>query len=165
MEIVDGPRILSKPATHYLGIRADNPFPGTSAIRDKLMNELHTWLDGRSVPDTGPTFFRLHTDPTDVEIGVVTNEPLRGDDRVRARVLPAGRYASLTYVNHARRAHRTLLDWVRDNGIRLDGWMEPAGDHFACWYEAYLTDPRSARMKTKWRVELGILIAEPATLC
>jgi effector-binding domain-containing protein len=160
VEIVDGPRILSKPATHYLGIRADNPFRGTSAIRDKLMNELYTWLDGRSVPGTGPTFFRLHTDPTNVEVGVVTQEPLEGGDRVRAGVLPAGRYASLTYVNHARRAYRTLLDWVRDNDIRPDGWMEPAGDHFACRYEAYLTDPRSERMRTKWRVELGILLAD-----
>lgn len=159
MVIVEGPRILSKPATHYMGIRAVNPFPGLSAIRDKLMKELYTWLDGRSVPDAGPVFFRVH-DPMDVEIGVVTEEPLEGDDRVRAGVLPAGRYASLTYVNHARRAHRTLSDWVRDNDIRLDGWLEPVGDHFACWYETYLTDPRSERMKTKWRVELAILIAD-----
>jgi effector-binding domain-containing protein len=157
VEIVGGPGILSKPATHYMGIRAVNPFRGMSAIRDKLMNELHTWLDGRSVPDVGPVFFRLYG-PTDVEVGVVTQEPLDGDDRVRAGVLPAGRYASLTYVNHARRAYRTLSDWVRDNDIRLDGWMEPAGDHFTCRYEAYLTDPRSERMKTKWRVELAILI-------
>jgi effector-binding domain-containing protein len=160
VEIVDGPRILSKPATHYLGIRADNPFRGTAAIRDKLMTELYAWLDDRSVPRTGPAFFRLHTDPTDVEVGVVTREPLEGDDRVRAGVLPAGRYASLTYVNHARRAYRTLVDWLRDNGIRPDGWMEPAGDHFACRYEAYLTDPRSERMRTRWRVELGILLAD-----
>ena len=123
------------------------------------MKELYTWLDGRSVPDVGPTFFRVHG-PMDVEVGVVTEETLEGDDRVRAGVLPAGRYASLTYVNHARRANRTLLDWVRDNGIRPDGWMEPAGDHFVCRYEAYLTDPRFERMKTRWRVELGILLAD-----
>jgi effector-binding domain-containing protein len=140
VEIVDGPRILSKPASHYLGIRDINPFRGRSAIRDKLMNELHTWLDRRSVPDIGPVFCRPHG-PTDVEVGVLTQEPLEDDDRVRAGVLPAGRYASLTYVNHARRAYRTLLDWVRDNDITLDGWMEPAGDHFACRYEAYSPIP------------------------
>ena len=150
---------MSKSASHYLGIRAVNPYRGMSAIRDRLMNELYTWLDGRSVPDVGPIFFRLYG-PMDVEVGVLTQEPLEGDDRVRAGVLPAGRYASLTYVNHARRAYRTLIDWLRDNGIRPDGWLEPAGDHFACRYEAYLTDPRSERMKTRWRVELGILIVD-----
>ncbi|MEU4805063.1 GyrI-like domain-containing protein [Actinosynnema sp. NPDC023587] len=164
MEIVDGPRIVSKPASHYVGIRVVTPFRGMFAVRDKLMDELHTWLDARDVPHLGLTFFRLHVidmnGPMDVELGTVTHEALEGDDRVRAGTLPAGRYAALTYVNHARRANRTLLDWVRDNNIRLDRWDEPAGDHFACRYEAYLTDPRSERMKTKWRVELNILLAE-----
>ena len=164
MEIIDGPGILSKPARHYVGIRVVTPFRGMFAVRDELMNELYTWLDKRSVSDTGPTFFRLHVidmdGPMDVEVGVVTQETLEGDDRVRAGVLPAGRYASLTYVNHARRANRTLVEWARDNGIAFDRWDEPAGDHFACRYEAYLTDPRSERMKTRWRVELSILTAE-----
>ncbi|WP_083751572.1 GyrI-like domain-containing protein [Saccharothrix sp. ALI-22-I] len=164
MEIVDGPRIVSKPASHYVGIRVVTPFRGMFAVRDKLMNELYAWLDRRSVPDIGPTFFRLHVidmdGPMDVEVGVVTQEALEGDDRVRAGVLPAGRYAGLTYVNHARRANRTLLEWVRDNGITFDRWDGAAGDHFACRYEAYLTDPRSERMKTKWRVELNILLAD-----
>jgi hypothetical protein len=159
VEIVDGPRILSKPATHYLGIRDANRFRGTATIRDKLLTELYSWLDGRGIPGLGPLFFRLYS-PMDVEIGVVTHEPLEGDDRVRAGVLPAGRYASLTYVNHASRAHRTLFDWLRDNDIRPDGWMQRDGDHHVCQYEAYLTDPRSERLKSKWRVELGILLAD-----
>ncbi|WP_433270689.1 hypothetical protein ACQPZF_10520 [Actinosynnema sp. CS-041913] len=49
---------------------------------------------------------------------------------------------------------------MRGNGIRLDRWDEPVGDHFTCRYEAYLTDPRSERMKGGWRVELDILLAD-----
>ncbi|CCH32565.1 hypothetical protein BN6_53010 [Saccharothrix espanaensis DSM 44229] len=30
----------------------------------------------------------------------------------------------------------------------VDRWDEPAGDRFACRYEAYLTNPRSQRRKT-----------------
>jgi effector-binding domain-containing protein len=163
VEIVDGPKIVSKPACHYVGIRVVTPFRGMFAVRDKLMEELHAWLDERDTHDRGHTFFRLHVidmeGPMDIELGVITKEPVTGDDRVHADVLPAGDYASLTYVNHARRANRMLLEWVRDNGIKLDRWDEPAGDHFACRYEAYLTDPRSERMKTKWQVDLSILIA------
>jgi effector-binding domain-containing protein len=164
VEIVDGPKLVSKPASHYVGIRVVTPFRGMFAVRDKLLDELYGWLDEHTVPGAGPAFFRLHVidmdGPMDVEVGVVTKEPLAADGRVRAGVLPAGRYASLTYVNHARRANRALLEWVRDNGITLDRWDEPAGDHFACRYEAYLTDPRSERMKTKWRVELNVLVAD-----
>ncbi|WP_436761819.1 hypothetical protein [Streptosporangium sp. V21-05] len=40
------------------------------------------------------------------------------------------------------------------------GREDPAGDRFGCRYEAYLTDPRSGRMKTRWRVELAIRLAD-----
>jgi hypothetical protein len=98
--------------------------------------------------------------PMDIEVGVVTEAPTPGDDRIRAGVLPAGRYAALTYINHALRANRLLQDWVRQQGLVLDRTESPAGDRFGCRYEAYLTDPRSERMKTRWRVELAIRLAD-----
>ena len=73
--------------------------------------------------------------------------------------LPAGRYASLTYVNHARRANRSLVEWIRDTGHTPDRADPPKGDAFTCRYEVYLTDPRTQRMKTKWLVRLDIRLA------
>ena len=67
MEIVEGPRIVAKPETHYTGIRVTTPFRG-----------------------------------------------------MRPGVLPAGRHASLTYVNHARQANKLLLEWAHDHGHALD---------------------------------------------
>ncbi|WP_238431961.1 GyrI-like domain-containing protein [Streptomyces cavernae] len=164
MEIIEGPQIVTRPETPYVGIRIVTPFRGLFAVRDKLMAELYAWLDKRDVTDVGNTFFRLHVidmnGPMDVELGVITKERLDGDDHVRTGALPAGRYASLTYVNHARRANHLLVTWIRDNGMTADRWDEPTGDHFACRYEAYLTDPRSERMKTKWQVELNIRVAD-----
>lgn len=71
------------------------------AIRDKLMAELHAWLDKRDVNHVGNTFFWLHVidmnGPMDVERGVITKETLEGDDRVRPSTLPrAGTRASRT---------------------------------------------------------------------
>ena len=162
MELIEGPRIVTKPETPSVGIRTITPFGGMLAVRDKLMAELYEWLDERDVADVGNAFLRLHVidmnGPMDIEMGVITTETLHGDDRVRPGVLPAGRYASLTYVNHPRRANHLLVTWIRDNGFAADRWDESAGDHFACRYEAYLTDPRSERMKTKWQVELNIRV-------
>jgi len=41
-------------------------------------------------------------------------------------------------------------------GPTLDCATIPEGERFGCRYEAYLADPRSERMKTRWRTELAI---------
>ena len=155
MEIVEGPAVVEKPARHYAGIRVVTPFKGMFAVRDQLMKQLYA-----SGLDKGLTFFRLHVidmdGDMDVEAGVVTDEAPHEDGRIRAGVLPAGRYAAMTYVNHGMRANRTLLDWIRDSGLAMDRVAVPAGDRFGCRYEAYLTDPRVERMKTRWQIELAI---------
>ncbi|GAA2608922.1 GyrI-like domain-containing protein [Paractinoplanes durhamensis] len=155
MEIFDGPAVVTHPDRHYLGIRVITPFRGMFAVRDQLMKELYTRPD----LSAGLTFFRLHEidmdGPMDIEVGVVTQSRLAGDERIRPGVLPAGRYAAMTYSGHGRRANGTLLDWAHDEGLALDR----AGDRFGCRYEAYLTDPRTERMKTRWRIELAIRLA------
>lgn len=163
MEIIEGPSVVTKPERTTAGIRTVTPFRGMFAVRDKLMEELFERLETWSA-DFGPTFFRLHVvdmeGDMDVEVGAVTEKPVTGDDRVRAGVLPAGRYAALTYVNHGRRANGTLVDWVRAEGLKFDCVEDPGGDRFACRYEAYLTDPRTERMKTRWQIELAIRLAD-----
>lgn len=164
MEIIDGPRVVAMPELPYLGIRVVTPFRGMLAVRDRLLEELYGWLEDQAVTGTGNVFFRLHVidmeGPMDLEVGMITDRPIDGDDRVRPATLPAGDYASLTYVNHARRANGMLLNWARDQGLTLDRADVPEGDQFACRYEEYLTDPRTERMKTKWQVRLNIRLAD-----
>jgi hypothetical protein len=74
--------------------------------------------------------------------------------------MPAGRYATLTYKDHAYRANAFLQDWAKDNGLALDRKAVPAGDAFACRYEAYWTDPKVEPRKTRWTVELAMRLAQ-----
>jgi hypothetical protein len=74
--------------------------------------------------------------------------------------MAAGRYATMTDRDHARRANQALQDSVRDNGLELDRRTVPKGDEFACPYEALWTDPAVESRKTKWAVELAILLAK-----
>jgi len=85
------------------------------------------------------------------------------NDRVRPGVLPAGDYATKNYRDHARRANRALIEWAAANGVAFDREDDPAGDRFACRYEAYMTDPRTEPRKTKWVVELNIRAAGSST--
>jgi effector-binding domain-containing protein len=163
MEIISGPAVVTHADRHGLGIRTVTPFRGMFAVRDQLMASLFSWFSSHAVP-VGTVYFRLHVidmdGPMDIEVGILTDHPHEGDDRVRPTLLPAGRYATLVYVNHGLRANRTLLDWAATTGLRLDRADDPAGDRFAGRYEAYLTDPRTERMKTKWRTELAIRLAD-----
>lgn len=145
-----------------VGIRVRTPFRGMLGKRDELLAELIAWLDQQHVSDLGKFFLRLNVvdmeGTMDLEVGV-TEVAHPGDDRVRPGSLPAGNYATLTYRDHALRANKMLLEWVRDNGISLDVSTEPDGDHFACRTELYVTDPRTERKKTRWAVQLLILTA------
>src|ERR1044072_7234708 len=94
VEIIDGPTIITKPDRRCIGIRLVTPFRGMFAVRDRLMDELYSWVDEQAIP-YGHTFFRLHVVDMDglmdVEVGVITDSAVHGDDRIRAGVLPAGR--------------------------------------------------------------------------
>lgn len=50
VEIIDGPKVVSQPDIHYVGLRVITPFRGMLAVRDKLMAELHE----RNLPEAGP---------------------------------------------------------------------------------------------------------------
>lgn len=164
MELIEPPRVETLPERPYLGIRIVTPFRGMLGVRDKLFDELRAWLAEAEVETVGHGLFRLHVidmdGPMDLEVGYLTREPLPGDGRVQPGVLPAGRYATLTYKDHALRANGALIDWARDNELAFDRREVSDGDLFACRYEAYRTDPKVEPRKTKWDVELAIKLAD-----
>ena len=164
MEVLEPPRIVDRARLDCLGIRVVTPFRGMLRVRDELLAELDAWLRAHGIDADGPFFHRLHVidmdGPMDMEVGVVTAAPADGDDRVRHTELPAGRYATLTYRSHARRANKALLDWAHEQGLTLDRSDVAEGDRFACRYEAYRTDPRTEPRKTKWIAELNMRLAD-----
>ena len=162
MELIEPPHIVHRPCAVTVGIRVVTPFRGMLAVRDALMREIRSWLDHHQV-DSGPLFMRLHVvdmaGDMDLEVGAIADGDPR-DSRLRRGELPAGRYATLTYVDHAYRANAHLIDWARSSGIAFDHQATAAGDAFTCRYEAYLSDERQEKRKTRWRVQLNFKLAE-----
>lgn len=160
MELIAPPAVEARPVQHYLGIRTVTPFRGMLAVRDQLLAELFDWLDRHEL-EMQNAFLRLNVvdmqGPMDLEVGATLPTPAQGDGRVQPGLLPAGRYATLTYRDHAIRANRELIEWAADNGIALDREDAPEGDRFACRYELYVTDPRTEPRKTRWTVQLNFL--------
>jgi hypothetical protein len=96
----------------------------------------------------------------DVEAGFVVKSRPSPVGRVTSGVLPAGRYAHLTYSRYALRGNQALLNWAQAKELKVDRQLTPQGDAFACRYEAYLTDYRSEPRKKKWQVDLAIKLSD-----
>jgi hypothetical protein len=163
VELIEPPHVERRPRAATLGIRVVTPFRGMLAVRDGLMREVRSWLDDHHV-DAGPLFMRLYVvdmaGDMDLEVGAIADAAPPHDSRVRRGELPAGRYATLTYVDHSIRANRHLIEWAKDAGVAFDWRATPAGDAFACRYEAVLSDERKEKRKTRWRVQLNFKLAE-----
>lgn len=162
--MIGDPEITFRKERLYMGIRTITQFRGMLAVRDELLKELRHWVNEHGIAEEGPYFLRLHVidmeGQMDIEVGFIVPEHLAEDERIKTGVLPSGNYAHLTYSRYALRGNKALLNWARENGVRLDRWDDPAGDAFRCRYEAYLTDYRVEPRKSKWEVELAIKIAD-----
>jgi hypothetical protein len=165
MEMVESPRVEERPEIPYVGIRVITPFRGMLAVRDRLLAEAHAEIKEAGIATIGYGFLRLHVidmdGPMDLEAGYFTAGAAHIDHpRIRPGSMAAGRYATMRYQDHARRANQALQDWALDHGLALDCRTVPEGDEFACRYEAFWTDPSVEPRKTKWKVELSILLAK-----
>jgi hypothetical protein len=162
MEIIAGPAIETRKAQPYLGIGMVTPFRGMLSARDRLWDELFGWLGAHGIDTHGPAFLRLRVidmrGTMDIEAGVETKTPLRGDARVTSGVFPAGEYATLTYRNHSIQANKALIEWTAGEGREFHRDADPAGDRFACRYELNLTDPRGETRRKAWIVQLNFLL-------
>jgi len=165
MEIVEPPRVEERPAIPYVGIRVTTPFRGMLAVRDRLLAEARAGIKEADIETVGFGFLRLHVidmdGPMDLEAGYFTAGPAPlVHPRLRIGSMPAGDYATMKYQDHARRANQALQDWTRDNDLVLDRRTVSEGDDFACRYEAFWTDPAVEARKTRWTIELSILLAK-----
>lgn len=165
MEVVEPARVEERAEIPYVGIRVITPFRGMLAVRDRLLAEARTGIMEAGIETVGYGFLRLHVidmnGPMDLEAGYFTPELVNTEHpMLRSGSMAAGRYATMKYQNHAHRANQALQDWARDNGLVLDRRTVPEGDAFACRYEAFWTDPAIEPRKTRWTVELAMLLVK-----
>ena len=157
LDIVDGPRLESRPEVTTLGIRETVPFRTMLSNRDRLLAELIAWLTAHDIEPSGPFFLRLHVIDMQglmqIEVGVAASGA--ADDRVQRGTLPAGDYAVLSYRSTSMAANVRLHGWIQEEGLVLDSSPHPDGEAFVCRCETYLTDPRTEKRKTQWVVELA----------
>jgi effector-binding domain-containing protein len=158
------PKMETRPARVYMGIRSMAPFVGMSKVIDRLARELNAWVTANKIETSGPPFLCYHVIDMrgfmDIAFCVPVAQALPNDGEVRAGELPAGRYASLIYSGGGISANRALIEWVRAQGLDFDRWDSEQGDNFRGRYETFLTDPKVEPRKSKWKIEVAIKLAD-----
>lgn len=167
MEIHAGPEVVSRDAVPYIGIREVTPFRGMVSRSDALLKQVQQWCSERGIVPTGPPFMRLHVIDMRGEMDIAVGVPVSPSDQAHVEGTPlvadsllAGRYATMTYNNHAIRANGHLIDWCHDNGLEFDRKEVAAGDQVACRYEAFLSDPKVQPRKTLQHVQLNFKLRD-----
>ena len=164
MTTIGKPKIDKRSKQVYMGIRTIAPFKGMFKVVGNIADELNAWVEQNKIKISGPPFLRYHVIDMrgfmDISYCVPVRKALADDGTVKADSLPAGRYASLIFSGGGVSANRTLIEWVRAQGLEFDRWDTEQGDNFRGRYETYLTDPKIEPRKSRWQIEVAIKLED-----
>jgi effector-binding domain-containing protein len=164
------PRVDDRPAQPYVAIRTLVTMQDLGAgVIPQLHGEVMAWLKGQGTAPAGAPFIRyLVIDmerQLEVEIGWPVASAMRGNDRISAGSIPAGRYASLVYtgLDQGIAGNYELLKWGAKRGLVWDKTETEKGDAFGSRYESFLTDPADEPDTARWETEVAIRLADEQT--
>lgn len=126
--LISEPKIERRKKQHYLAIRMAMPIPFGKYLQP-AWDEVYDWMKSKGIKPSGPAIIRyLTTDVSrelDIDVGFTIDKAVKGDDRIIADFLSAGRHATLLYTgpykgNGIFKATVALPDWAKENKIK---WM------------------------------------------
>ncbi|MGH3170675.1 MAG: GyrI-like domain-containing protein [Trebonia sp.] len=161
------PNIQERSAQDFAGIRVTVTMDSIGSAIDQGFPELFGWLGGKGIAPAGPPFVRFlvidMAADMQIELGVPVGQPVTGDTRIRAGVLPAGRYAVLRHIgpfdgdDGLIGANAALQDWASEHGIEFDATESAEGSVWGGRVEHYLTDPSQEPDPGKWETDVAYL--------
>ncbi len=157
------PKIVERAAQHYAAVAAELTIPFDEQI-GPLMGEAAGYLGGAGLQGFGPAVFRynfIDMPRLDLELGFVTPGPVAGTARVKPGVLPAGRYATVTYTgpyDNVMDATATLVGWAKERGVEWDSTPDGPGERFVSRFEIYPNGPDDEPDPNKWITEIWIKV-------
>jgi effector-binding domain-containing protein len=160
------PEIVTRAEQPYVAIRARVTMAELGGLAGRHP-EVFGWLAVRGVAPAGAPFFKYNfidmTRELEVEAGVPVAAAVDGEGEIVSGVLPAGRYATLTYQGHPSElvgATKSLLDWAAGQGLSWDAWPDGSGERWGSRLENYLTDPSQEPDMSKWLTQLAFRLAD-----
>jgi effector-binding domain-containing protein len=159
------PRIAQRAAQPFVAVRRDVLIPFGPAI-DEAMGTLFSELEAQGIQPAGAVFFKydiVKMPELQIEFGIEVSAAMTPRAPLVGGMLPAGRYAELTYFghyDHLIEANAALIGWARTEGLDFDMESRPDGDHFAARVEFYLNSPQEEPDPDKWETVVAFKLRD-----
>lgn len=169
--MITEPKIERRKKRNYVARRLAVPIPFGKYLQP-AWDEVFDWMMNKEIEPSGPTLIRyLTTDMSkelDIDVGFTVDKVVKGDDRVTADFLPAGRYATLIYTGPYRgkgifKATVALLDWAKENKVKWNISRKKGIEWWNGRAEFYFSDPAVEKDPMKFKTELAFLVADKKT--
>ncbi len=153
------PKIAEREAQPYVALRRRVTIPFGEEV-GATVPKLWQWLEAHRVESAGPLFFKynlIDMPRLEIEFGVPTEAPVQPDGELVAGVLPAGRYATLTYHGHYDNlieVTAVLIGWCNLHRYAFDSEQTPEGERFASRLELYPNNPDEVPDPADWETVL-----------
>lgn len=166
--MITEPKIEPRKKQPYVAIRMAVPIPFGKYLQP-AWDEVYDWLQNKKIRPSGPAIIRyLTTDMSkemDIDVGFTVNRAVKGDERITADVLPAGKYVTLLYTGPYKgkgifKATVALLEWAKENKIKWNITRKNGVEWWNGRTEFYFSDPAVEKAPTIFKTELAFLIAE-----
>jgi effector-binding domain-containing protein len=161
------PAIVEREAQPYVAITERVTMSDISAVLPDLHPQVGAWLTDRQMRPAGAPFWKYDlidmANFLEVEVAVPVATAVEGDERVRAGVLPAGRYVTATFTGHPmglENATATLLEWGKQHDVTWDMAATDVGEVWGARLEIYETDPLIEPDMAKWQTTLAFRLAD-----
>ncbi|HEX5809157.1 MAG TPA: GyrI-like domain-containing protein [Anaerolineales bacterium] len=160
------PKIERRKKKNYVAIRMAVAIPLGKYLQP-AWDEVYDWMSQKEIQPSGPALIRyLTTDMStelDIDVGFTTDKAVKGDERITAGVLPAGKYATLLYTGPYKgkgilKATVALLEWAKANNVKWDTSKRKAVEWWNGRVEFYTSDPAVEKDPTKFKTELAFLV-------
>jgi len=164
--MITEPQIERRRKQNYVAIRMAVPIPFGKYLQP-AWDEVYDWLKSKAIKPSGPALIRyLTTDMSkelDLDVGFTVNRVVKGNSRITADFLPAGRYATLLYTGPYKgkgifKATVALLAWAKENKIKWDTSKKKGVEWWNGRAEFYFSDPATEKDSSKFKTELAFLV-------
>lgn len=164
--MIGEPEIVERAEQLYVGVGTEVGLDGIGETAHTLLPELFGWLGARGLAPACAPFLKYNVIDKNcrmqIEWGIPVSDPVEGDGRISVDTLPAGRYATVLHRGHYGglvEANAFLLDWVAQQGLKLDGVETPDEGRFRARLEIYVTNPAEEPNPENWDTVLAFLLA------
>lgn len=145
--MISEPKTEYRDEQYYVAIKNQVRQIDIPVLLPPLISELFNWLKAKRLEPSGAPFFKyseMEGDKMKVEVGVLIDKKVTGNQRIHSGIFPAGKYLEVTYTgpySNLPEVHAKLAEWKENHHLKIKNSVT----------EFYPTDPAVEPNPEKWK--------------